>query len=162
VRLLEFEAKSVLNRYGIQTPKGIVVSEGEEPSLAIPGPVMLKAQIPIGGRGKTGGVLAAETGAGVSLQIERLFSTKVRGYRPKKVLVEEKVDVHREFFMAVTYDTVAKAPVAVFSSEGGVDIEELARREPEKICRERFTLRDGLPEYKARQIVLPYGRNPDQ
>ncbi|PKN61213.1 MAG: hypothetical protein CVU57_30575 [Deltaproteobacteria bacterium HGW-Deltaproteobacteria-15] len=157
VRLLEFEAKSVLNRYGIQTPKGIVVSEGEEPSLAIPGPVMLKAQIPIGGRGKTGGVLAAEMGARVGLQIERLFSTKIRGYRPKKVLVEEKADVRREFFMAVTYDTVAKAPVAIFSSEGGVDIEELARREPEKICREHFTLRDGLPEYKARQIVAETG-----
>ncbi|RJR53221.1 MAG: hypothetical protein C4576_01880 [Desulfobacteraceae bacterium] len=153
MRLLEFEAKSVLNRYGIAVPRGIVVSQGEEPSVGIPGPVMLKAQIPIGGRGKSGGILEADQGALLSRQIERLFAERVRGYRPKRVLIEEKADVRREFFMAVTYDTVAKAPVAVFSSEGGVDIEELARSKPQMICREHFTFREGLPDYKARQVV---------
>lgn len=157
MRLLEFEAKSILKRYGIATPAGVVVSEGETPSDEINGPAMLKAQIPIGGRGKTGGVLDAETGSGLLRQIETLFTTKVRGYRAKRLLIEEKAAVKQEFFMAITYDTVAKAPVAIFSSEGGVDIEELAQKEPEKICKEHFSFRDGLPEYRARQIVAETG-----
>ena len=157
MRLLEFEAKSILRQYGIATPMGVVIPQGEAPSESMTSPAMLKAQIPIGGRGKSGGVIDAGAGSGLSRQLETLFATKVRGYRPKKILIEEKVDVVREFFMAITYDTVSKAPVAIFSSEGGVDIEELALREPEKIRTETFTFRDGLPEYRARQIVAETG-----
>ena len=157
MRLLEFEAKSILKHYGIATPAGVVISEGEAPPDDMTGPAMLKAQIPIGGRGKTGGVLEAETGSGLIRQAETLFTTKVRGFRAKKLLIEEKADVVRELFMAITYDTVAKAPVAIFSSEGGVDIEDLAQKTPEKICKEHFSFRDGLPEYRARQIVAETG-----
>lgn len=157
MRLLEFEAKSVLKRFGITTPVGFVISKGETPTDEISGPAMLKAQIPIGGRGKTGGVLDAEEGSGFLRQIDSLFKTKIRGYQPKKLLVEEKAEVAQELFMAITYDTVAKAPIAIFSSEGGVDIEELAQSEPEKICKEHFSFRDGLPEYLARQIVAETG-----
>ncbi|RJQ80165.1 MAG: hypothetical protein C4519_10500 [Desulfobacteraceae bacterium] len=157
VRLLEFEAKSILKRYGIATPLGAVLSEGETPINNFSGPAMLKAQIPIGGRGKTGGVVTAQEGPGLHRQVAGLFATKIRGYRPKKLLLEEKMDIQREFFMAITYDTVAKAPVVIFSSEGGVDIEKLAQREPEKICTEHFSFRDGLPEHKARQIVAETG-----
>ena len=157
MRLLEFEAKSVLKRFGITTPVGFVISKGETPTDEISGPAMLKAQIPIGGRGKTGGVLDAEEGSGFLRQIDSLFKTKIRGYHPKKLLVEEKAEVAQELFMAITYDTVAKAPIAIFSSEGGVDIEELAQSEPEKICKEHFSFRDGLPEYLARQIVAETG-----
>lgn len=153
MRLLEFEAKSILNRYGITTPKGIVVSEGETYSAKIACPAMLKAQIPLGGRGKAGGVLDAETESQLSRHMASLFKTRIRGYRPKKLLIEEKVEVKREFFMAITYDTVAKAPIAIFSSEGGMDIEELSRTESEKICKEHFSFRDGLAEFRARQIV---------
>jgi succinyl-CoA synthetase beta subunit/citryl-CoA synthetase large subunit len=157
VRLLEFEAKTVLKRYGIAIPAGVVISEGEMPSNEIDSPAMLKAQIPIGGRGKAGGVLDAETGSGLTRQIEALFTTRVRGFQAKKLLIEERADVSAEFYMAITYDTVAKAPIAIFSSEGGVDIEELAQKEPEKIFKEQFSFRDGLPEYRARQIVAETG-----
>ncbi|MFZ7126467.1 MAG: ATP-grasp domain-containing protein [Desulfobacterales bacterium] len=155
MRLLEFEAKSVLERYGIAIPAGVAFGEGESP--AFNGPAVLKAQIPIGGRGKAGGVVTAEEGSGLVRQVEQMFATRIRGYRPRKLLIEEKSEIGREFFMAITYDTVAKAPVAIFSSEGGVDIEELAQREPEKICQEHFTFRDGLPEHKAREIVAETG-----
>lgn len=157
MRLLEFEAKSILKRYGIATPEGVVLSEGETLSDEISGPTMIKAQIPIGGRRKTGGVLEAETRSSLIRQMKTLFAHKTRGFRAKKLLIEEKLDVLREFFMAITYDTIAKAPVAIFSSEGGVDIEDLARKEPEKICKEHFSFRDGLPEYRARQIIAETG-----
>ncbi|MCJ7594247.1 MAG: acetate--CoA ligase family protein [Desulfobacterales bacterium] len=151
MRLLEHESKEILRLFGIPTPKGQLVS-GPGP-LEIKGPVMLKAQIPIGGRGKTGGIIEASTEEEISSGIERILSTPVRGYKPTKVLVEEKMEVVQEFFMAVAYDTVAKAPVAIFSTEGGVDIEELAHNHPDKVKRELFSVRGRLPQYRAREII---------
>jgi len=151
MRLLEHESKEILRLFGIPTPKGQLVS-GPGP-LEIKGPVMLKAQIPIGGRGKTGGIIEASTEEDIRSGIERILSTPVRGYKPTKVLVEEKTEVVQEFFMAVAYDTVAKAPVAIFSTEGGVDIEELAHNHPDKVKRELFSVRGRLPQYRAREII---------
>ncbi|MBW1945678.1 MAG: hypothetical protein JRJ51_23030, partial [Deltaproteobacteria bacterium] len=88
---------------------------------------------------------------------ERLLSNRVRGYRPKKILLEEKIDVAQEFFLARVYGTVAKCPVAIFSQEGGVDIEELALKQPEKVKKERFSVRARLPQYRAREIISEAG-----
>lgn len=151
MRLLEHESKEILRSFGVPTPKGQLVS-GQEP-LEIKEPVMLKAQIPLGGRGKAGGIIEASTEEEIKSGIEHILSTPVRGYKPTKVLVEEKVEVVREFFMAVVYDTVAKAPVAIFSTEGGVDIEKLAHNHPDKVKRELFSVRGRLPQYRAREII---------
>lgn len=151
MRLLEHESKEILGLFGISTPKGQLVS-GPGP-LEIKGPVMLKAQIPLGGRGKAGGIIEASTEEEIRSGIERILSTPVRGYRPTKILVEEKMEVVQEFFMAMAYDTVAKAPVAIFSTEGGVDIEELAHNHPDKVKRELFSVRGRLPQYRAREII---------
>jgi len=75
----------------------VSVSKKDNSFDIISGPAMLKAQVPIGGRGKTGGVLDLGEGAVPNRQIETLFATKVRGYQPKRVLIEEKADVMREF-----------------------------------------------------------------
>jgi succinyl-CoA synthetase beta subunit/citryl-CoA synthetase large subunit len=157
VRLLEFEAKSILKRYGIPIPEGVVVAGEETPVAPFSGPAVLKVQIPIGGRGKTGGIVIVDQDEDLKERAAALFATRIRGYRPKKLLIEEKLELKREFFIAITYDTVAKEPIVIFSSEGGVDIEELAQREPGKICKQHFTFRDGLPEHKAREIVAETG-----
>lgn len=151
MRLLEHESKEILRLFGIPTPKGQLVS-GPGP-LKIKGPVMLKAQIPLGGRGKAGGIIEASTEEEIRSGIEHILSTPVRGYKPTKVLVEEKMEVVRELFMAVSYDTVVKAPVAIFSTEGGVDIEELAHNHPDEVKRELFSVRGRLPQYRAREII---------
>ena len=118
MRLLEYESKEILKKHGIPVPTGQVVSRSED--LQMEGPVVLKAQIPLGGRGKSGGIIEAESKEKAKAGIEHLLSTEVRGYRPKKILVEEKIAVEHEFFTAVTSDTVAKSPLAIFSQEGGV------------------------------------------
>jgi succinyl-CoA synthetase beta subunit/citryl-CoA synthetase large subunit len=118
---------------------------------------MLKAQIPLGGRGKSGGILEAVTREEVKTKIDDLLSKKVRGYRPKKILLEEKVAIDQEFFLSITYDTVAKSPVAIFSPEGGVDIEELALQKPDKVRKEHFSARTGLREHHAREIISETG-----
>ena len=128
MRLLEHESKRILEKYRIALPVGRLVGQGEP--LTIDGPVMLKAQIPIGGRGKAGGILEATQAEEARQKVAHLLKSNIRGYIPKAVYMEEKKAVKQEFFMAITYDTVAKAPVAIFSAEGGVDIEELAQRKP--------------------------------
>ncbi len=151
MRLLECESKDILRAYGISTPRGQLVSGPAD--VEFDGPAMLKVQIPLGGRGKTGGIMEASSKDEMILGVERLLSTPVRGYTSTKILVEEKIAIAREFFMAVVYDTVSKGPVAVFSQEGGVDIEELALTRPEKVHKELFSTRRRLPQYRAREII---------
>jgi succinyl-CoA synthetase beta subunit/citryl-CoA synthetase large subunit len=155
MRLLECESKGILNKYQIATPSGSVVSSAD--TLDIKPSMMLKAQVPIGGRGKSGGIFEASTSDGAKAKIEQLLATWVRGYKATKILVEEKLDIDQEFFMAITDDTVAKSPLAIFSSEGGVDIEALAERQPQKVRKELFSMRSKLPQYRAREIISETG-----
>lgn len=155
MRLLEFESKEILKKYQIVVPAGKIVTLKEP--FDIDFPVILKAQIPLGGRGKAGGILEASSRQKAESCIQQLFSKNVRGYIANKILVEEKVEIDREFFMAITYDTVAKEPIAIFSTEGGIDIEDLAVHEPEKVNKELFSLRAGLPQYRSREIISQTG-----
>lgn len=155
MRLLEHESKQVLQRYQIALPAGKLIRPGDTP--APPAPVVLKAQIPIGGRGKAGGILDAGTAEEAQRLAARLLDSRIRGYIPQCVYMEEKMAIRQELFLAVTYDTAAKAPVAIFSPEGGIDIEELAQREPTRVRREHFTVRSRLPVYRARDIVADAG-----
>jgi succinyl-CoA synthetase beta subunit/citryl-CoA synthetase large subunit len=155
VRLLECESKDILNRYQIVTPSGSVVSSVDR--LNVESPVMLKAQVPIGGRAKAGGILEASTTEQAKTNINHLLSMWVRGYQAQKILMEENLDIEREYFMATTYDTVAKSSLAIFSAEGGVDIESLADHKPGKVRKEHFSVRAGLPQYRAREIISETG-----
>ena len=156
MRLLEHEAKEILRRYKIPLPSGYVV-ESAAKIQNIDGPVMLKAQIPLGGRGKSGGIIEVSSLEEARNKTECLLTSQTGGYTPKKVLVEDKIAVAQEFFMAITYDTVAKGPLAIFSREGGVDIEELAATKPEKVIKEWFSVRGRLPQYRAREIISEAG-----
>jgi succinyl-CoA synthetase beta subunit len=155
VRLLEYESKEILAKSGIPTPAGIVVS-GPGP-VSLPPPVVIKAQIPLGGRQKAGGVVEALDQREAEYKVEQMLSGAVRGYRVNKVLVEEKLDIDQEFYLGITYDTATKEPIAIFSTEGGVDIEHLAQQEPEKVHKRHFSVTTGLPEYKAREIISHTG-----
>jgi succinyl-CoA synthetase beta subunit/citryl-CoA synthetase large subunit len=155
MRLLEYESKEILRKYQISTPAATLTSKRDP--LNIKGPVMLKSQIPVGGRGKSGGILEASTNDDAKTKIEDLLSTALKGYKTTQILIEEKMQVKQEFFMAVTYDTVIKAPVAIFSREGGVDIETLAVRKPGKVWQEPFSVQAKLSQYRAREIISETG-----
>ena len=155
MRLLECESKEILNKYQIVTPEGRLVASADHLDIKLP--VMLKAQVPVGGRGRSGGILEAVTIQEAESKIEQLLSTWVRGYKPSRILMEDKLDIDQEFFMAITYDTVAKSPLAIFSRKGGMDIETLAEREPDMVNREFFSFRSRLPQYRAREIISETG-----
>ncbi len=155
MRLLEWESKEILKKYGINTPEGKLISKGEIPTCKFP--VVLKAQVPVGGRGKAGGVLEVDSSTAFTEQIGKLFETTFQGYRATRVLAEEKVDRIAEFYVGVTYDTVFKKPIAIFSREGGIDVEEIAQSQPWKLHKEPFSIGEGLPEYRAREIISETG-----
>ena len=144
MRLLEFESKEILKKYQILIPPGILITA--DTPIEIKHPMMLKAQIPSGGRSKSGAILEAFTIDEARAGIEQLLFTRVKGYKPGTVLMEEKLEINREFFMAITYDTVAKAPIAIFSIEGGVDIEAVSLQKQGILQKERFSIRSGLPQ----------------
>ena len=155
MRLLEFEAKEILARHQIAVPKSQVLSGSNKIDLGFP--LVLKVQVPLGGRGKAGGIMVAQDEAQAGEMVDGLLATSIRGYRATQVLAEEQADISVEYYLAFTYDTVAKLPLAIFSAEGGVDIEELAAREPEKVCRRHFSARDGLFQHQAREIIAQAG-----
>jgi len=155
MRLLEYASKEILAKKGIPTPAGIAFSSPG--SISLSPPFVIKAQIPLGGRQKAGGVAQALDQKQAEYKLEQMLSSTVRGYRVNKVLVEEKLDIAQEFYLGITYDAVAKKPIAIFSTEGGVDIEELAQQEPEKVRKRHFSVRTGLPEYMAREIISQTG-----
>jgi succinyl-CoA synthetase beta subunit/citryl-CoA synthetase large subunit len=155
MRLLEHESKEILKRYGIAVPASQLLSSAED--LQVDRPVMLKVQIPSGGRGHAGGVVRASSEVEAKAALKHLLDTEIRGYRATRILVEEAIEVAQEFFMAVTYDTLAKRPIAIFSQEGGVDIEALALRHPESVRKEALSVRSGLPPYRAREIISEGG-----
>lgn len=155
MRLLEYESKEILKKHGISVPPAQLISSSGD--LHVDAPSVLKVQIPLGGRGKAGGIVAVSSQEEAQERAVELLSTRIRDYLPKKILVEEKADLVQEFFMAVTYDSLGKTPVAVFSQEGGVDIEELAARHPEKVRREPFSVRGRLREHRAREIIAEAG-----
>ena len=151
MRLLEYESKEILSAKGIPVPKGLVISSLDGTSFPLP--AFIKAQIPIGGRQKAGGVVMARDKKEAEAKVTHMLSSTVQGYYVNKVLIEERLDVAQEFYVGITYDTVAKQPIAIFSAEGGVDIEELARQKPEKVQKRHFSVRTGLPEYLAREMI---------
>ena len=155
MRLFEFEAKAILKGYGIPVPSGKIAYSSEE--VHIERPSVLKAQILAGGRKKAGGVAFVADEEAARKEASRIFGAPLRGYPVRGLLIEDQIPIDREFFLAVTYDTTAKTAIVIFSAEGGIDIEELAKTHPEKVVTERFSLRKGFYEFQARNMALRGG-----
>ncbi len=156
MRLLEHEAKQVLRARGFEIPRGVVVHRAgdlEDALSSVSFPVMVKAQVPVGGRGKAGGVVLAGDAGTAREAMARLLNGQVRGYPVEGVLLEEAVSIQREFFLAVTYDTVERAAVLLARSGGGVDIETLAGTPGHALVRHPLDVRRGLHEFEAREVA---------
>ena len=138
MRLYEYEAKKLFSKFGIPISTGEVADTKEQARAFVEKlgkPVVLKAQILSGGRGKAGGVKFAASPQDAEKKAEELFSTKIKGFPVKRILVDEKLNIEREFYLGITLDRVNYKIVVLACSEGGVEIEEVARRSPDKIKR---------------------------
>lgn len=160
MNLLEFESKVIFAKYGIPVPRGGVASTASEAQAAaerIGGAVAIKAQVAAGGRGKGGGILFAEMPQEAGLTAEKLLRSEVRGFKVRKVLVEEKLRIKKELYFGITVDRSSRCYVAIASHEGGIDIEEVAAATPEKIFRFPIDPLYGFRVYHARRIAKALG-----
>ena len=121
MKLLEYEAKHLLASANIQTPKSFIVDENSLPSFL---PVVLKSQVPIGGRGKAGGIAVIHTSEEYTLNTSRILSLDIKGYTPKQLLAEELIGIDRELYLSLLIDKQSASIVLMAHTNGGVEIEK--------------------------------------
>lgn len=137
MKLLEYQAKEVLSRLGIPIPPGRVARTPEEAAQACAelGPVAVKAQVPVGGRGKAGGIKLAQNAEEARAAAEQIIGMDIKGFRVPLVYCETALDIAQEIYLGFTVDRDARANVLMLSAQGGMDIERLAEEQPEAIAR---------------------------
>jgi succinyl-CoA synthetase beta subunit len=138
MKLHEYQAKSFLREYGIPVPEGSVAESPEEAQAIakkIGCPVMVKAQVLVGGRGKAGGVKLARDPYEAAAHARQILGMKIKGIVVGKVLVASAVDIASEFYVSLTVDRTTRTVQCIASASGGMEIEEVARTQPEKIVR---------------------------
>lgn len=152
MNLHEHQGKDLFRAAGIPVPPGDIARTAAEAVALAEGmvyPVVVKAQVLIGGRGKAGGVKVVRTPEDLSREAGRILGMDIRGHTVQKVLVTPSAEIEREFYAGIVLDRKAEMPLLMVSPEGGIDIEEVARLSPEKILRTHLDAR-GLPDYRAR------------
>ncbi len=162
MNLREYQAKQIFSRYGIPIPRGEIVATAEEAAATakkLNCPVVLKPQLGVKGRAKVGGIGFADDSAAAKIEAERLLAATIKGEKVQKLLVEEKAVIVAEIYIGVTVDYAARQPVMIASSEGGVDIEEVAKKSPERVFRIPVNILSGPAKNDLNRIAAEIGRD---
>jgi succinyl-CoA synthetase beta subunit len=162
--LLEYQGKQLFARHGLKVSSGRPVSTVEDAVAAaaeVGYPVVVKAQVLIGGRGKAGGVKLAADEAQAREHAANILGMDIKGHTVRTVWIEHASDIASEYYASVLLDRSAKQPLVMFSVEGGVDIEEVAERTPEKLIRHHVDPLAGLSRAEALRIASEGGADPD-
>jgi succinyl-CoA synthetase beta subunit len=147
MKIHEYQAKAFLRDCGIPVPEGEVASTpdaAQKIAAKLGGPVMVKAQVLVGGRGKAGGVKAAATPQEAAARAREILGMKIKGILVEQVLVARALDIASEFYVSLTVDRTARAVQCIASASGGMEIEEVAVRDPQKIVRFPLDAASGL------------------
>ncbi|MBE3599626.1 MAG: ADP-forming succinate--CoA ligase subunit beta [Limnochordaceae bacterium] len=155
MRLTEAQSKAIFRDGGLPVPDGRVASSPDEVRQIageLGGRVAVKVQIPIGGRGKAGGIRIAATPDDAARAASELIGARIRGYEVRQVLVERAAAVQREYYLSVTVDRSRQAAVAIFSTAGGMDIEEVAEKTPHLVAKEWADPLLGLRDFQVRRL----------
>ncbi len=162
--LYEHQGKELLRQYGIETLEGIVAASPQEARAAaeqLGGPVAVKAQVLTGGRGKAGGIKVVEDGESAEEAARQILGMEIRGHKVRRVLVEAGAKIASEMYLSIMVDRTAKKPLILFSTEGGIDIEEVAERNPDAIVRIHIDPLLGLLPYEVRELIFGAGLEGD-
>jgi succinyl-CoA synthetase beta subunit len=165
LKLFEYEAKEIARQYGLPVPDGTVAgtpAEVKDAFLKLGGPAMVKAQVLVAGRGKAGGIKPASDPDEAEQVGKAILSMTVKGEKVAKVLVEKRLASKHERYVSIVVDRASKCYTILCSTEGGVDIEEVATRNPEKIVRYKIDQLLGLQEFEARNIAKELGYSGKQ
>jgi len=156
MKLHEYQSKLIFAEYGVPIPKGRVAAtaaEAKQIAEELGGRVVVKSQVLVGGRGKAGGIRLAKDPDEAEELATQILSIEIKGLPVRKVLIDEAADIEKEIYLGITNDRAARRPVMMASSEGGVDIEEVARVTPEKIIKVHIDPLLGLQGYQSRDIA---------
>ena len=169
MKIHEYQAKRLLEGFGVKIPAGKIAHDPDE-AFDIAGQlgiVVLKAQIHAGGRGKGGGIKIAVDAAEARREAREMFGarlvtpqTRPEGKEVRRVLIEERLDIQKEFYLGIVIDRSAQGLVLMASRQGGIDIEEVAERTPQLILKEQIDPLLGLQGFQARRIAFGLGLSP--
>ncbi len=157
MKLHEYQSKSLFSTFGISIPKGRVAtnaSQAKEIADELGCPVVIKSQVLVGGRGKAGGIRLAKSPKEAKEFTTLLLGNEIKGLPVRKVLVDEAINFKQELYLGIVIDREIKCPVLVVSPEGGVDIEDLALRFPEKIFKVAINPLIGLREFQIKNLAI--------
>jgi len=160
MRLHEYEAEEIFSKYGINIPQGGLAKtpkEAKQIASNIGVPVVLKSQVLVGGRGKAGGVKVVDDLNVVERVADEILKLKIKGYKAEGVLVLKKVEIKKEIYLGITIDRTSGIPMIILCSEGGVEIEEVAHRNPEKISKLAINPLQNLYSYQVIDMVKKVG-----
>jgi succinyl-CoA synthetase beta subunit len=160
MKLHEYQAKDIFAEAGIPVPESRLATSVDEVADAVAEigfPAAIKAQVHVGGRGKAGGIKIATDAAEAEQYADEILGMDLKGYTVDRVLVEAGVDFVNELYVGITMDRGEGKPVAMVSTEGGVDIESVAEETPDAIAREHIDPAFGLHPFQARKVVYEAG-----
>lgn len=163
MKIHEYQAKEIFAKYGIPISAGNVVSDPDSArrqAEALGFPVMIKAQVKVGGRGKAGGIKMAKSAPEAYDLAQQILAMKIKGLPVKKVLVTRALEITSESYVGIIVDRSAKKPVIMVSAAGGIDIEEVAFRTPELIIKLYVEPVFGLQEFQARRLAFALYKEP--
>jgi succinyl-CoA synthetase beta subunit len=158
--LYEYQGKELFRRHGIPVSSGMLATSPAEARTAadeIGAPVVVKAQVLMGGRGKAGGIKLAETAAEAEARAGEILGLDIRGHVVTKLWIEQASDIAREYYLSLTFDRSAKKPLFMFTTQGGMDIEEVARTSPGALVRLHVEPLAGFQPWHARRLVYGGG-----
>ena len=158
MKLFEYRGKELFKQYNISVPNGKLV-KSEKDFSGLKFPFVLKAQVPIGGRGKAGGIKVAEDKNDGKRKLSQILGMDIRGYKVGKVLAEEKADIKKELYLSITLDRTKRMPLIMASAEGGMDIESVPDK---KIFKEWVSPLIGIQSFNVRNIVSKLGLEKEE
>jgi succinyl-CoA synthetase beta subunit len=160
VDLFEYQGKELFRRVGIPVSDGQLALSPEEAraaASALGGPVVVKAQVLTGGRGKAGGVKLAESPADAEARAREILGLDIRGHVVRRVWVEKASEIAKEYYLSITFDRGAKQPLFIFTTQGGVEIEQVAAESPDALVRLHVDPLEGFQPWVARRLVYAGG-----
>ena len=160
MKLHEYQSKRIFAKYGLAVPQGNVATtplEARQIAHLLGGPVVVKAQVLAGGRGKAGGVQVAQDAAAAEDAARRIIGMTIKGLTVHKVLVEQAASIGQEIYLGIVIDRAQRKPAMIVSAEGGIEIEEVARTSPDRIFRLLVDPLHGLMDYQARNLAFDLG-----
>jgi succinyl-CoA synthetase beta subunit len=162
VDLYEYQGKELFRRFGIPVSEGRLATSPDEARAAaeeLGGPVVVKAQVLTGGRGKAGGVKLADDPDDAKRKAHDILGLDIRGHVVKKLWIEKASDIAKEYYLSVTFDRSEKKPLFMLTTEGGVEIEEVAANNPDALARLHVNVLEGFQPYQGRRLI--YGARID-